>query len=282
MKITTLVENRSSRSDPQLEGEWGLSLHIQANGRGILFDTGASGLFARNAARLSVELASVDAAVLSHHHYDHGGGLRRFLELNSKARVHLGEAPRGDCFFNALVFMKKYVGLDKSLLTNYPDRFVTVSEPAEVLPGVFVFPHIRGTRPRPAGNRYLYLKRGGDRVLDDFDHEVVMVVKEDGKLVVFTGCSHNGLLNMVDRVAAAFPGTPVKAVVGGFHLVTLPLFNFMGGSKGEIESLAGEVLGYPVEVTWSGHCTGTKAFQVMESVMGDRLRDLRTGSVFEV
>jgi 7,8-dihydropterin-6-yl-methyl-4-(beta-D-ribofuranosyl)aminobenzene 5'-phosphate synthase len=252
------------------------------NGHAILFDTGASGLFAKNADHLSVNVASIDSAVLSHHHSDHGGGLRRFLELNANAKVYLGETPSGECFYKAFGFMKKYVGLDKTLITDYPDRFKTIRKPTEILPDVFVLPHIHCSYPKPAGNKYLFLKRDYTFALDDFAHEIVMTIKEDGKLVIFTGCSHNGMLNMVDTVAKAFAGTPIKAVIGGFHLVAMPPFNFMAGSKREVEALGRSVLNYPIEAIYTGHCTGTKAFGVLKTVMGDRLSDIQTGSCFDV
>ena len=93
MRVTTLIENKPSKTDSHLVSEWGLSLHISFNDYGILFDTGASGSFAKNAEHLSVNVSTVNTAVLSHHHFDHSGGLRQFLELNSSAKVHLGEKP---------------------------------------------------------------------------------------------------------------------------------------------------------------------------------------------
>jgi 7,8-dihydropterin-6-yl-methyl-4-(beta-D-ribofuranosyl)aminobenzene 5'-phosphate synthase len=82
VRITTLIENMAGSKDAHLVSEGGLSMHITFNGHEMLFDTGASGPFAKNAERLSVKVASVKAAVLSRHHFDHGGGLRSFLELN--------------------------------------------------------------------------------------------------------------------------------------------------------------------------------------------------------
>jgi metal-dependent hydrolase (beta-lactamase superfamily II) len=93
LQITTLIDNRPSPDDHELTAEWGLSLCVELNGRHILIDMGASDAFARNAERLSVDIAAIDVAILSHHHYDHGGGLRRFLELNHHAPIYLGAAP---------------------------------------------------------------------------------------------------------------------------------------------------------------------------------------------
>jgi len=282
MRVTTLIENRPSATDSQLVAEWGLSFHIAFNIHNILFDTGSSGSFVKNAEHLSVNVEAVDTAILSHHHFDHGGGLRRFFEANSTASVHLGEAPNGECFIRPLPFIKKYVGLEKALMTDYPDRFKTISKPTEILPDVFVFPHISGNFPRPAGNKRLFVRRDGKLTLDDFAHEIVMAIKENNQLVIFTGCSHNGILNMVDTVAREFKGIPVKAVVGGLHLVASPPFNFIAGSKREVEELSKNILDYPVDRTYTGHCTGTKAFTILKAVMGDRITDLQTGSCFEV
>jgi 7,8-dihydropterin-6-yl-methyl-4-(beta-D-ribofuranosyl)aminobenzene 5'-phosphate synthase len=87
---------------------------------------------------------------------------------------------------------------------------------------------------------------------------------------------------MVDTVARAFEGIPVKAVIGGFHLVGLPPFNFMAGSRREVEGLAKKVLDYPINHIYTGHCTGTKAFSVLKALMGEHITDLKTGSCFEV
>ena len=282
MKITTLIENKPSKTDSNLVAEWGLSLHIAFNGHDILLDTGASGAFARNAGHLAVDIASIDAAVLSHHHYDHGGGLRQFFELNSKAKVYLGEPPAGDCFGKAFGFLNKYIGLDKTLAIDYAKRFETIRQPAEILPDVFLIPRVHCSNAKPAGNKHLFLKKDHAFTHDDFAHEIIMVIKENGKLAVFTGCSHNGVLNILDTGTSMFKGVPVKAVIGGFHLVAMPIFNVMAESKRVVRDLARSILDYPVEVTYTGHCTATQAFGVLKSVMGDRITEIETGSRFDV
>jgi 7,8-dihydropterin-6-yl-methyl-4-(beta-D-ribofuranosyl)aminobenzene 5'-phosphate synthase len=281
VRITTLVENRPSPDDPQLVAEWGLSLCVDVDGRRFLVDTGASDAFARNAVHLSIDIASIDAAILSHHHYDHGGGLRRFLELNDHAPVYLGAAPAGDPIAKLFGFVRKYVGLDKALLAAHAHRFRFVQERTEVLPGVFVLPRIGGRHPRPSGNRALFLRQDGVLAPDDFRHEVVVAIRERDALVVLTGCSHNGLVNMVETVSAEFPGTPIKAVVGGFHLAALPPFRGMAESARAVADIGQSVLDHGIEITYTGHCTGRKAFNVLRSSMGDRVREIHTGSRLE-
>jgi len=278
VRITTLVDNQPSPNDSQLTAEWGLSLCVELNGRHILIDMGASDAFARNAERLSIDVAAIDVAILSHHHYDHGGGLRRFLELNDHAPIYLGVAPDGDPTVKLLGFLRKYIGLDQALLAQHAHRFHFVHERTEVLPGVFVLPDIGGQHARPAGNRFLYLKRDSALAPDDFRHEIVVAIREHDALVVLTACSHNGLLNMVETASAEFPGLPIRAVVGGFHLAKLPPFRGISGTERAVADIGRAVLAAGIETTWTGHCTGRKAFAVLHDVMGDRVREIHTGS----
>jgi 7,8-dihydropterin-6-yl-methyl-4-(beta-D-ribofuranosyl)aminobenzene 5'-phosphate synthase len=278
VRVTTLIDNLRSPDDPQLEAEWGLSLCVESSGRQILVDMGASDAFARNAERLSVDLAAIDVAILSHHHYDHGGGLRRFLELNDHAPIYLGATPDGDPTVKLLGFVRKYIGLDPALLASHSHRFRFVHERTEVLPGVVVLPCIGGQHALPAGNRFLFLKRDSGLVPDDFRHEIIVAIHEHNALVVLTACSHNGLLNMVEAASAEFPGIPVRAVIGGFHLAKLPPFRGMTESERAVADIGRAILDLRIETTYTGHCTGKAAFEVLHRAMGDRLQEIHTGS----
>ena len=87
MKLTAFSENTSVSES--LEREHGLSVYIETADHHILFDTGAGCIFKSNAEKLGVDLSKVDLLVISHGHYDHGGGLRTFLEVNSHAKIFL-------------------------------------------------------------------------------------------------------------------------------------------------------------------------------------------------
>jgi 7,8-dihydropterin-6-yl-methyl-4-(beta-D-ribofuranosyl)aminobenzene 5'-phosphate synthase len=279
MRVTSLVDNNTTDGRDDLGCEFGLSLHIETAETNILFDTGASGLFADNAEALGIDLASVDLAVLSHHHFDHGGGLDRFLDINPQATVHLRGARIEERYFKALAILKRPIGLDRGLFERHPDRFHHLTEDTEVAPGVWLLTEIATTHPRPRGNRMLYVERDGRLELDPFDHELILVIHEPAGMVVFTGCSHSGILNMIETAATKFVGTPTKAAFGGFHLVGLPQFNTMAASRSEVEQLARNVLDRVAGPVYTGHCTGMKAFGVLAGVMGDTLSAFPTGTV---
>lgn len=120
MKLWVLMENTSCREG--IASEHGLSLYIEAGTRKILFDAGQTGAFAGNARKLEVDLAAVDTAVLSHGHYDHGGGMSRFLEINSRAKVHVNRHAFRPCF-NA---KGEPIGLDMALAKS--DRVILTED----------------------------------------------------------------------------------------------------------------------------------------------------------
>ena len=131
MKITALAENISL--DENIGAEHGLSLYIETDSHKILFDMGQTALFAENAEKLGVDLTKVDLAVLSHGHYDHGGGLERFLEINKTAPVYISRFAFGEHYNGT----EKYIGLDKSLRSS--DRLVFVGDEIKIDKSLGIF-----------------------------------------------------------------------------------------------------------------------------------------------
>lgn len=282
MKIAVLIENEGIDGRDDLQPEFGLSLHVELGGVRLLFDTGASAAFAANAAALGIDLARVDVAVLSHQHYDHGGGLARFFELNRRATVHLRDSPLRDRYSDRGTKPGRPIGIDLELVRGNPLRFARVIGTVEVAPGIFLLTDIGAQHPRPEANRLLLVEQDGALAPDTFDHELVMVAQESDGIVVFTGCSHSGVLNMLDSAAARFPSVPIKAVVGGFHLMGRPPGDSMAGSRAEVEALGRQIRARVSGVVLTGHCTGRQAFDVLHGVMGQALQRLSTGVEVEV
>jgi 7,8-dihydropterin-6-yl-methyl-4-(beta-D-ribofuranosyl)aminobenzene 5'-phosphate synthase len=282
MQVTALIENNAIEGRDDLRPEFGLSLHVVVGGTKILFDMGASDAFAKNASRLGIDVSEVDIAVVSHQHYDHGGGLGRFFELNDHATVFLRKAPLVDRYFKALGVVKKPIGLDLDLLGSYNHRIEYVSDMRVVAPGVYLLTEIGSVHKRPRGNNRLYMKTSGSLVPDPFDHELIMAIHEDDGMVVFSGCSHSGILNLIDAARAKFPRVPIKAVFGGFHLIGAPIINSMAASKSEVRDIGWQVMEKVDGTVYSGHCTGQKAFAVLAGVMGENLQPFNTGATVEV
>jgi len=255
MRIVTLIENTACRED--LIFEHGLSLYMEACGKKILFDAGQSGTFADNAEKLGIDLAQVDFAVLSHGHYDHGGGLNRFLEINKTATVYLRREALGG-HYNGTT---KYIGLDERLKTS--GRLKFAPDVLEISPGITLYGGPMPEFLHPIEPFGLTRLEDGKFLPEDFRHEQYLVVEEHGKRFCISGCSHRGVVNIAARFRP-------EVFVGGFHFQKLT-------DPAKLEQAAGELLSLP-SVYYTGHCTGESQFAFLRSRMGQRLQAISTGA----
>ena len=281
MILTSLVDNIKLSDRPDITIERGLSIHANTMGKNILFDAGSSKTFCNNAALLNIDINNVDAAVISHHHHDHCNGMMHFLKNNKKAPVYLRECDEKKYWFKAFGF-KINVGINKQLLSNASGRLIFIKEITEISSNIFIITDISNKHAKPKGNKYLYTETSDYCTSDTFNHELLLVVKEHDGLIVFTGCAHSGILNMLETATKYFPNTKIKAIVGGFHLVGLPFFNSIAETKKKIENIGELILDYPIDKLYTGHCTGMKAFNILKGVLGDRLEYFPTGHSIRV
>ncbi|MDD1654367.1 MAG: MBL fold metallo-hydrolase [Methanomicrobiales archaeon] len=279
MHLTTLVEDTPGRAD--LRRRFGLSLWVETGGRNLLFDTGQDGSFLQNARTLGIDLGNTSLALLSHGHYDHGGGLGVFFREHAGIPFHLGEGA-GEDYYGKVFGMKKYIGLDRSVLEQYRDQLRWVSRDTELASGIHALTPVAKPWPIPAGNRRLLMKTPEGLVPDTFRHELTCVVREKDGMVVLAGCGHSGILNMVKAAQDRFPGETVKAVVGGFHLIDNPFLKTMGASPSEVRNVAHRLDAMGCRRVITGHCTGKKAARILSEELGERLEILHTGSEFDI
>ncbi len=293
MEILTLVEN--SCADTRLKEEFGLSLLVKCRTGCVLFDMGAGARFALNAAILEEDLAAVDCAVLSHAHYDHGGGLATFLEKNSLAPIYAGKGAEGSYYAHAgarvplllepllspvtkrSTLFCRYIGLNRAVLEQAGQRLIAVQGAIEILADVSLLTDIGRARQTPPGNRYLLEQREDGLHEDPFRHELIMVIRDIDGLVLFTGCGHRGIQNMAETVQHHFPGEKIKAVVGGFHLSLQPGKPGIAGTREDIAAIARLFNEAGVDRVITGHCTGDEACSILAEEMGERFSRLATG-----
>ena len=243
MKITALLENTSACGLPT---EHGLSLFVEMEGHRFLFDTGQTDLFARNAETLGTDLSAADFAVLSHGHYDHGGGLRTFFSINSHAPVYMSRYAF-EPHYNGT---EKYIGLDRSLAGS--GRIIFVDEEKSVADGITLYGCHHAPRTADFGSCGLNMVQEGKMLEDDFRHEQYLLVEEKGKKILFSGCSHRGILNIMNWFHP-------DILIGGFHLSKFPMDETLARIAKELDS-------YPTAY-YTGHCTGTEQYRFMKENM---------------
>ena len=108
MRIINLMEN--TKGAEGCVWEHGLSFYIETKKHKLLADTGASEAFLKNAVVLGIDLRRVDTVILSHGHYDHGGGLAAFAVLNPRAGIWMHRGA-GEAYYHKTEQMEKYIGI---------------------------------------------------------------------------------------------------------------------------------------------------------------------------
>lgn len=259
MKVSVLIENTARASS--LAAEHGLSLYIETGGLRLLFDTGATGAFADNARQMGVELSAVDALILSHGHYDHGGGMEAFLQCNASAPVYLSRHAFGD-YYNG---SGKYIGLPRRL-QEHP-RLIPVEDTLTLAPGVMLDCCRSRELKYPTDPFGLQMMKNGCLCPEEFHHELYLVVEEE-KRICFSGCAHRGVENIVHWLKP-------EVLIGGFH------FKQLQPGDPRLDQAAQRLLEPPCEY-YTCHCTGESQYAYLKAQMGDRLHYLSTGDRVEL
>lgn len=257
MLITALTENTTEKS---LGTEHGLSLYIETNDHAILFDMGQSGLFARNAELLNKDLSKIDTAVLSHGHYDHGGGLSCFLELNDHANVYISKYAF-EPHYNGT---EKYNGLDQRLKDSF--RIIFTDGITELAPGLTLYSSAGMELGEDFTSYGLNTLFDGEFIQDDFRHEQYLLMEENGKRILISGCSHKGIISITKRFMP-------DILVGGFHFMKLSPDERLAKLSDELDSLG--------VMYYTCHCTGAEQYMFMKKRMKN-LDYISTGKTIEI
>jgi 7,8-dihydropterin-6-yl-methyl-4-(beta-D-ribofuranosyl)aminobenzene 5'-phosphate synthase len=259
----------------------GLSLLITAqvggSKRTLLFDAGpAAATFQRNAEILGVDFSSIEAAVLSHGHWDHAGGLLAAVESIAESRggktfecyMHPGmfrqratKRPDGQLYINERV-------PDEQQLSRAGANVITSREPQSVADGAyFVSGEIPRVTPYEAGvPNHLTRSADGTSWEPDpliMDERFVSVrIKGKGQFV-FSACSHAGLINVLTHARSVFPDIPLYGAMGGLHL--------SGINERVIPQTVADLKKFGLKLLAPGHCTGWRAISRMAQEFGDEL-----------
>jgi 7,8-dihydropterin-6-yl-methyl-4-(beta-D-ribofuranosyl)aminobenzene 5'-phosphate synthase len=260
----------------------GLSLVITAT-RGasrhsVLFDSGPEEYaFQRNSERLGLQLDLVESVVLSHGHWDHAGGMLRALDL-VRARnggrsipyyAHPGMFPRRARRLPSGEFMPMKDVPSITALTAHGADVDCTREPRVLLDGMFC---LSGEIPRvTAFERGLpaHYQRSDDESWQPdpllMDERFLMVNVEKKGLIVFTACSHAGVVNVLKHARDCSGEAPIYAVMGGFHLA--------GANEEIIPETVQALSEFHLRTIAAGHCTGWRAVVALANAFGDKVVD---------
>ncbi len=267
MEIITLVENSSGN---HCEGEHGLSFYIQTEKHKLLMDFGASDLLLKNSFLLDVDLTQIDTCILSHGHYDHGGGILAFHQTNPIANLYLKSTSGGE-YYNLSHGYDKYIGIEKDIL-NLP-QCIFVQDDLEIDDELFLFTNITGRRYPAKGNFHLKQKIGENFIQDTFDHEQCLVITQGNQRILLSGCAHNGIINILERYFEIFHSYP-DIVISGFHLMQKT--EYTEDDIKNIQEIGRELLKTGA-LFYTGHCTGEPAFGILKEIMQEKLQHLYSG-----
>ena len=233
IKMTVLYDNYVFTEGTK--NAWGFSCFIEGTEKNILFDTGGEDeILMFNIDKLNINTESVEMIVISHNHWDHTGGLFTFFEKKSGIPVYLPHS-----------FPEEFIDNVKDAGASV----ILINEPAKICNGVYSTGEMEG------------------RV-----NEQSLIVKTNKGIVVVTGCSHPGIVNIIKK-AQEIMGEEIYLVFGGFHLKD----HSIKATK-EIISQFREL---GVKKCGATHCTGDKQINLFKEAYGNDYIEMGTGRVLE-
>ena len=272
MRIINLIENAPGRIGCAYAH--GLSFYVETEKHKLLLDLGPSDESIRNAETLGIDLSAVDTVVLSHGHYDHSGGIIPFTKINGNALIYMQKSAVEEYYADDGVDAPerfRYIGIDKDIASLPQVRFIDGYSRIDDELELFVIEN--RSHELPFTNKRLLVKTGNDFRRDDFGHEHFLVIRQDGRSILMSGCAHNGILSILDAYKEHY-GTSPDLVISGFHLMKKTPYR--DNELEEVKSIAHELNKYPTKFV-TCHCTGTEAYDIMKTIMGDKLEYVHSG-----
>lgn len=276
ISVLCLVDNSAKRGSA-LWAEHGLSFVITTPKGKILFDTGQSGVvLEHNAEQLRMSLHEIDALAFSHAHYDHTGGMERFLAYCSEGTplyahpdLLLERFPiKGD--------LPTSIGLrlTPSEISQRLDMRMS-NEPHQILPGVWTSGEIT-KRDEPEGRSlHHFIQENGIWLPDPYQDDQALILEGSSGLVVLCGCCHAGILNTLTHVQGHFDAG-IQAIVGGLHLQDAT-WDTISHTISSLE----KVFRGRIPKIFTNHCSGERAIYALYQAFGDLVQPCPAGTILQ-
>jgi 7,8-dihydropterin-6-yl-methyl-4-(beta-D-ribofuranosyl)aminobenzene 5'-phosphate synthase len=276
MKIkATIVSENCVFHLPGAVGEHGLSIFMETDNGNYLLDTGQGKAIINNALVLGIDLRTIKGIILSHHHFDHTGGLGPVLDLKGAVDVYAhpdffkeSYSTRG----NAV----RYIGVPypRPLLEAKGATFKFSDEFRQIEPGMWLTGEVPRRTDYEFGDEKLVVKSGEGYVKDDIRDDQSVVIETGKGLLIVLGCCHSGIINTLSYILEKMGQRHIDAVIGGTHLGPV--------SDAQREKSIAALKAFDIERIGVSHCTGLKTASRLASEFGDRFFYCNVGTVVEV
>lgn len=234
--------------DDRIEScEHGLSILVNTKEDKWLFDTGQSDQFIKKLKSLSINISDLKGIIISHGHYDHANGLKHIdqkipVYLHKDSLIEKYKNVNGEYYFN---------GIDLEAKVKLADSYIFVEGLMKIGGNVYVLANIQAS-----ARKHNFYMKDNIWIKDDFRDEIMLIVKSDKCLTVFTGCAHFDLIKSLEKLAEHFPKCNIKYLIGGLHL--------KDSSKEEINQIIDGLNKVRVENVIPLHCTGEAAINILK------------------
>lgn len=273
IRIRLLCENHARRR--KMLAEHGLSIWIDTGNKKILFDTGQTDIFSINAINAGIDISKADMAVLSHGHYDHTGGVPRFLRMNKYAPVYIDQG----------AFQKRYNGnceprinigipwLNQNYSESCYERLVISNGKIELDDNIIILGKIPSTIPFEDVPQNFYIDDGNGNIsCDMIADEQMLIIRGNKGIYIFVGCSHAGIINCISHAKTHFPDERIVGVIGGMHLNS--------ASDKRIQLTIQKLRDINIKTIIPLHCTGITAICEMKRFLTENCKLMTVGDEY--
>lgn len=273
-KITILCENCVFGNIGAI-AEHGWAVFIETDQGNFLFDTGQGKSIVNNAQYFNKDLSTIKGIIISHHHIDHTGGLLGVLEQIDKVKVY----SHPSLFKNSYVIdegKQRNIGIPfrREILESRGAQFKFNTNFREIVLGLMLSGEIpRLTEFEKGSKRFLLKTKEGYAQDLIFDDQTLIVNTEKG-LIIILGCSHSGMINIINHIIDKTGQNHIRTIIGGTHL---------GPASEETKEKTVQALKkFDIEKIGVSHCTGLETSMRLFQEFRDRFFFCNVGSIIDI
>jgi len=273
-KATVLCENCVFRNAGAI-AEHGWSVYIESNQGNFLFDTGQGLGIINNARHFNKDLSSIQGIMISHHHYDHTGGLLDVLEQTGRVDVYA----HPQLFKNSYALeegRERNLGIPfrREILESKGANFIFNTGLKEIVPGMMLSGEIPRLTEYEKGSKELLLKSEADFIQDFIIDDQTLFINTKKGLVIILGCSHSGIINIINYIIKKTGQAHIRSIIGGTHL---------GPADEKVKEKTIKALKkYDIDKIGVSHCTGLSTSMRLYREFGERFFFCNVGTAIEI